>query len=859
MTKKKLLRRPTIQKAVENENSQPVLPAVRPSLDQKKKDELRNQSQAPKGTTSSRLFRADFKSTSKTNEAKPQQSVQFDDLIQTQSLKAFSSTQENIASERNPQVQRSEDLTTTTPTTRKRYSVPSDSLAVRQIANPREFIETKNKYGPMPYRARGPEGFPVRRPKALPELQKGVTLKSWNDILTVPEFRSCDRFVEYAHMPRVFSNMEPEAELVFLTLEKPTELVRPKSLCDLSKVVEKKKSAPIKTKPRRRRIKKKRSKVAVTTTGGEAEVAGYDPNELLDAICDWKPEKSFDEMMKARRRSILIPIHDRAVTAPQNPPNSEHSLSEVSSAPLVTQKVDQNKAQVEVAPPNKMSFDDHDNFTTAKSPRKIAKVSLQVKIEDSVKPMREGMAKMNSLHLYNKHHSLTEKRRSSGGWNHPNVSSGQRRMSNLIKLNEYALQKEAGNEFMIEGNKHNERDSKSKSLVDDQELTRNSEISSSVVLLDPTSLGQQQHRIPKHMAILGLKKLFKGKIEERNIETPYQLFNSGVLEETLEEVDKIADMHAITRKERVRAIIAATQEYFKQIVNENEHTTSGEEDKLEKMKEEEIMLTNGQMEVLASLTEGGQVLTLKAHFLTRLPDLSSLRKTLVCLNLSFNSFTEVPEELFSFENLQFLKLRDNPLKSISHEIYKLTHLRSLVVSFCCLTELPSGIFLLKHLEFLDVSYNLLTSLSRDVENLVALKFLSLEGNELIGLPCTMLPMDIIRVRIKNNFMSPSFWPETCAPQLAKLSDLCLTKIQRTFVSPEAKQLLSENLLLKLSCSTACDCCGDPMYGPGMHVLRHRKKIWGLRQVPFVFRSCSTECHHKFATSDYAATLDNDIL
>ena len=60
----------------------------------------------------------------------------------------------------------------------------------------------------------------------------------------------------------------------------------------------------------------------------------------------------------------------------------------------------------------------------------------------------------------------------------------------------------------------------------------------------------------------------------------------------------------------------------------------------------------------------------QAHFISRLPDLFSLRSTLVYLNISFNNFSGVPPEVLLLENLQFLKLRNNPLTELPDNISK---------------------------------------------------------------------------------------------------------------------------------------------------------------------------------------------
>jgi len=171
-------------------------------------------------------------------------------------------------------------------------------------------------------------------------------------------------------------------------------------------------------------------------------------------------------------------------------------------------------------------------------------------------------------------------------------------------------------------------------------------------------------------------------------------------------------------------------------------------------------------------------------------------------------------------------------------------LKSLAVSFCCLTELPKDFCMLKSLQFLDVSYNNLTELPRNIQNIVSLSIINLEGNELVGLPCTMMEMvNMKRVRITRNFMSPAFYPESrIPPRLPSLLEICLTRLQRSRVEVEDKEV---KVLRQLSIHTPCDCCGKPMYGDGIRLLRHKETIWGLRLVPFVFRVCSMSCHRSF--------------
>ena len=60
----------------------------------------------------------------------------------------------------------------------------------------------------------------------------------------------------------------------------------------------------------------------------------------------------------------------------------------------------------------------------------------------------------------------------------------------------------------------------------------------------------------------------------------------------------------------------------------------------------------------------------QGHFLTELPETKPIWKTLIYLDLSYNSFKILPEEVVRFEKLQYLKLRNNPLIQLPVQINK---------------------------------------------------------------------------------------------------------------------------------------------------------------------------------------------
>ncbi|KAJ8012972.1 hypothetical protein DPEC_G00048430 [Dallia pectoralis] len=248
-----------------------------------------------------------------------------------------------------------------------------------------------------------------------------------------------------------------------------------------------------------------------------------------------------------------------------------------------------------------------------------------------------------------------------------------------------------------------------------------------------------------------------------------------------------------------------------------------------------------ELAILDCLTEGGLALSLKAHFIAVLPDLTPLAQSLVYLNLSFNDFTIFPVEVFKLTQLEVLKMRDNPIEKIPAGILKLVRLKTFVISFCKITTLPSELYQLPSLKFLDISYNLLSSLTSDIRKLRTLEYLNVEGNQLTGLPCGALRLSLTQLKISKNYMHAYFWmscsqnsPQTLrdiATKALSLTDPCL---RYTSLPPEAQKALSR--------SSVCDCCRGPMYGPGLKIIRPCYHVFGLHKVPFVFYTCSPACH-----------------
>ncbi|KAA0715346.1 hypothetical protein E1301_Tti024179 [Triplophysa tibetana] len=134
-------------------------------------------------------------------------------------------------------------------------------------------------------------------------------------------------------------------------------------------------------------------------------------------------------------------------------------------------------------------------------------------------------------------------------------------------------------------------------------------------------------------------------------------------------------------------------------------------------REECDVISASELALLDCLTRGGLNLSFKAHFISHLPDLTSVAHCLQSLNASFNDLTRVPHEVCDCTGLQVLNLRDNPIEEIPPEINKLHKLHTLIISFCKITHLPKQLYSLVRLQYVDVSYNLIRSLSNDIRNL----------------------------------------------------------------------------------------------------------------------------------------------
>ncbi|XP_052782567.1 leucine-rich repeat-containing protein 63-like [Mya arenaria] len=263
--------------------------------------------------------------------------------------------------------------------------------------------------------------------------------------------------------------------------------------------------------------------------------------------------------------------------------------------------------------------------------------------------------------------------------------------------------------------------------------------------------------------------------------------------------------------------------------------------------QEDGMITPSEVAILDSLIQGGRALSLKAHFITEMPDISPLVRNLVYLNLSFNDFTTFPAPVLEISQLEILKLRNNPLTDLPADIHRLKNLRTLVVSFCLIQSLPIRLFTLEHLEFLDVSYNRITFIQNEISQLQSLRELNMEGNQLSAMPSGALRLDLDRLNVKNNFMHPLFWQENTHNEPQRLADMTLLTIAKSDLG-QHPGMLPESIQRLFANRVQCDCCSGFRFGPGLRIIRPVTQLFGIKNLPFMFHACSPKCLRDFRSS-----------
>uniref|UniRef100_A0A2C9KTQ7 Leucine-rich repeat-containing protein 63 n=1 Tax=Biomphalaria glabrata TaxID=6526 RepID=A0A2C9KTQ7_BIOGL len=376
------------------------------------------------------------------------------------------------------------------------------------------------------------------------------------------------------------------------------------------------------------------------------------------------------------------------------------------------------------------------------------------------------------------------------------------------------------------------------------------------ITVDGTNVPAKENRIPRRQLLYEMAALLKLHIKE---------MTGSEMKSTIRPVSKFSSHPSATNKPSTEIVLyeddaAIRASAASRIIQQTEapgvdavlHSThsryfegSGRSRSPFAVPEEES-ITPSELAILDTLMSGGTALSLKAHFIDTLPDITPMSTTLVYLNLSFNNFQYFPLEVLDISNLEILKLRNNPLTELPPDIIKLKKLRVLIVSFCLLTALPLPFFEMPALEDLGLNYNKLTSLPNEISLLRTLKVLDLEGNQLHALPagCLTLP-HLTHVNLRNNFMHPLFWKDYSKNKPQRLLDLSCVQVYKSNLHKNLDLELRKDFISLLSRVEICDCCKGPMFGPGLKTICAVPRLFSIKNVPFLFRACTPECLMSF--------------
>jgi len=258
-------------------------------------------------------------------------------------------------------------------------------------------------------------------------------------------------------------------------------------------------------------------------------------------------------------------------------------------------------------------------------------------------------------------------------------------------------------------------------------------------------------------------------------------------------------------------------------------------------------ITPAQLAVIDSLLRNGVALSLKAHFIDQLPEISALTSSLIYLNLSFNNFTSVPNIIYSMVQLEAFKLRNNPIRSLELQMSQLKNLKILTLSYCLIEDIPTCVYMMENLKFLDVSYNRIRYVSKLIVNLNNLKYLNVEGNEIEYLPSSMLTMHHLeKINVKNNYLHPVLWKNAMINQPQTLFDLSIYALNQNYERYRlGKKNITSDIVYIMQNQEICDCCNGPRYGEGLKLIRPCLKIFGVKYMPFMFQCCSPRCLNRY--------------
>uniref|UniRef100_A0A8C5MUW6 P53-induced death domain-containing protein 1 n=1 Tax=Leptobrachium leishanense TaxID=445787 RepID=A0A8C5MUW6_9ANUR len=197
------------------------------------------------------------------------------------------------------------------------------------------------------------------------------------------------------------------------------------------------------------------------------------------------------------------------------------------------------------------------------------------------------------------------------------------------------------------------------------------------------------------------------------------------------------------------------------------------------------ILTELRVLVLKGGQSGDETGRPQRGLLTYLPPELCILTKLTFLDLSNNSFTELPSCITSLTLLSVLDLCYNRLQALPEELGKLENLTRLYVMSNQLTEIPQSIKQLRKLDRLNLSENKLESLPQEIGCLQRCTELDLSGNCLTKLPETLCQLTSLeKLHLHSNSLI------TISADLASLPNLNYLNLRNNKLRFVPEELLS---------------------------------------------------------------------
>jgi len=261
-------------------------------------------------------------------------------------------------------------------------------------------------------------------------------------------------------------------------------------------------------------------------------------------------------------------------------------------------------------------------------------------------------------------------------------------------------------------------------------------------------------------------------------------------------------------------------------------------------------------EICCATDKEKTVLDLRASYSDYLPKIGiRLTRYLAWVNLSYNYFTTIPEQLYELESLISLNMRNNPIAMLPGNVNKMEKLRSLDLSHCKLESIDKSVFLLSNLLALDISYNLIKQLPHEIGNLRVLRELSVEGNKLGYLPGTLLKLDLYSLRCNLNFTSRVFWREMCPKEVLSLVNAAMLAL---VVNDQMFQVPAD-IRKRILLGPRCPYCNVLIPGSGLAALKPAQELFGVKNLPLLFNVCSQTCKINFQRSTDISTICDNLV